>query len=235
MKRGFTLIELLAVTILLGIIMAVSYPALFKIFDDKENEIDSNKKQIIENTAINYAKENINEFENGNNCLFLKQLIDKNKLGDIIDENLNNRIIKININDENYSAQLLDENVTCNANQKTYEVKQCTQNSSTSKYNLIDNKTTYYIDNIVVKQIDVVEGTNINDSNFSNQINSYNNLANTLKNNSNFNISINKNQEYFKMYTEITLPTDIVLTQDEKIALENASIFYNSGVIKTTC
>ena len=56
MKRGFTLVELLAVTVLLALIMAVSYPTLFKTFEDKEIEIDSSKKQIIENAAINYVK-----------------------------------------------------------------------------------------------------------------------------------------------------------------------------------
>ena len=70
MKRGFTLVELLAVTVLLALIMAVSYPTLFKTFEDKEIEIDSNKKQIIENAAINYVKLNINEYpyKEGNTC-----------------------------------------------------------------------------------------------------------------------------------------------------------------------
>ena len=238
MKRGFTLVELLAVTVLLGLIMAVSYPTLFKTFEDKEDEIDESKKQIIENAAINYVKLNINEYpyKEGNTCLFLKTLIDENKISFEVDEILFDRIIKINMYNNKYSAEVLDKNETCQADGITYEVKECKTDLSNVNFKLVDNKTTYYKSNSVVKQIDIIEGTNIKDKNiFSNQINAYENLNNTIKNNSNIISTIDINQEYFKMYTEINNPNDIVLSNAEKQVLESAPIFYNSGAIKTTC
>lgn len=239
MKKGFTLVELLAVTVLLGLIMAVAYPTLFKIFDDKEDEIDSSKRQIIENAAINYVKLNINEYpyeEGTNTCLFLKTLVDENKIGIEVDESLNNRLIKVNMYNNKYNAKILDKNETCISNGNVYEVKECIEDLSTHRYNLIDKKTTYYIGNNLIKQVDIIEGKNIKDQTvFSNQINSYDSLNTILKNNSNFITTIDINQEYFKMYTEIIHPNELTLTNEEKIALENAPIFYNSGTIKTTC
>lgn len=239
MKKGFTLVELLAVTVLLGLIMAVAYPTLFKIFDDKEDEIDSNKRQIIENAAVNYVKLNVNEYpyeEGTNTCLFLKTLVDENKIGFETDESLNNKIIKINMYNNKYSAKILDKDETCISNGKTYEIKECTEDLSTHRYSLIDKRMTYYIGDNLIKQVDIIEGKNIKDQTaFSNQTTSYDNLNTILKNNSNFITTIDINQEYFKMHTEIIKPNEIILTNEEKIALENASIFYNSGVIKTTC
>ena len=43
MKKGFTLAELLGVTVLLALITAVAYPALFKIFNNKEEERENEK------------------------------------------------------------------------------------------------------------------------------------------------------------------------------------------------
>ena len=70
---------------------------------------------------------------------------------------------------------------------------------------------------------------------FFNQISAYENLNNTIKNNSSVISTIDINQDYFKMYTEINNPSEITLNDTEKQALESAPIFYNSGVIKTTC
>ena len=238
MKRGFTLVELLAVTVLLALIMAVSYPTLFKTFEDKEIEIDSSKKQIIENAAINYVKLNINEYpyKEGNTCLFLKELIDKNKINIDIDEDLSDRIIKINMHNNKYSAEVLDKNATCQADGIIYEIKKCTTDLSNNNYKLTDNKTTYYKANNVLKQIDVIEGTNIKNKDiFFNQISAYENLNNIIKNNSNVISTIDINQDYFRMYTEINNPSEITLNDTEKQALESAPIFYNSGVIKTIC
>ena len=56
MKKGFTLVELLAVTVLLGLIMAVAYPTLFKIFDDKEDEIDLSVGVLLNKTLYDEVK-----------------------------------------------------------------------------------------------------------------------------------------------------------------------------------
>ena len=87
----------------------------------------------------------------------------------------------------------------------------------------------------MLKQIDVIEGTNIKNKDiFFNQISAYENLNNIIKNNSNVISTIDINQDYFRMYTEINNPSEITLNDTEKQALESAPIFYNSGVIKTT-
>lgn len=236
MKKGFTLVELLGVTVLLALIMAVSYPSLFKIFDDKQDEIDLYKKQTIENAAINYVKININEYpykDGSNNCLFVKTLIEQNKLSDNIYENLENRIIKINMLNNQYSAQILNENETCTTNGTIYEIKTCTQNLSSSNYKLTNKKTNYYIGTKLNKQTNVIEGKNINNANtFKNQIVIYDNLNYNLNNIENISSIIDKNDEYFTMQVEIDNPDEVVIPS----GITNIP-FYDTTTskIKTTC
>lgn len=236
MKRGFTLVELLGVAVLLALVMALSYPSLFKIFNDKQDEIDLDKKQIIENTAINYVKLNINDYpykEGKNACLFLKTLIDKNKLSDNIYKNLENRIIKIDMINNNYKAQILGENETCTTDGITYEVKTCTKDISTDHYTLSNTKTNYYKGTQIQKQINKIEGKNIDDLNtFNGQTITYRTLNDNLNSIQNIASIIDIGKEYFMMQIEITNPEDVIIpgTINNSLIVDT-----NTSKIKTTC
>lgn len=232
MKRGFTLVELLGVTVLLALILTISYPTIFKIFEDKNEQIDSNKKEIIENTAINYVKLNINNYpyvEGKNNCIFLKTLIDKNKISTLITEGLEDRIIKISMYNNKYNAEILPYGETCTSNDKIYQIKKCTTNITNDKYKIIDNTIDYIYDGSIETQVDTIIGENINDLyNFKNQMTNYNNLNDVLNKNSNIISVIDRNETYFKMIVEFTSLNEIILNEEEKNSLVNAPIFYNT-------
>lgn len=236
MKRGFTLAELLGVTVLLALIMAVSYPALFKIFEDKTTQIDSNKKEIIESAAINYVKLNINEYpytEGKNTCLFLKTLVDNNKVSDTISEGLEDRIIRISMYNNKYSAEILDSNETCTSSSIVYNIKTCTQTITNDNYKIIDNRTDYIIDGNVQKQVDIIKGENINDLNqFKTEMANYDTLSDVLNKNTNIISVMNRKEKSFEMSIEMSSLNEIILTDIEKSALTNAPIFYDTSTSK---
>lgn len=236
MKRGFTLAELLGVTVLLALIMAVSYPALFKIFEDKTTQIDSNKQEIIENAAINYVKLNINEYpytEGKNTCLFLKTLIDNNNVSDTISEGLEDRIIRISMYNNKYSAEILDKDATCTSGSVVYAIKTCTQTISNVNYEIVDNKTDYIVDGNIQKQVDIINGKNKNNLNeLKTQISNYDTLSDILNKNTNIISVMNRKEQSFEMSVEISSLNEILLTDEEKTALTNASIFYDTSTSK---
>lgn len=60
MKKGFTLVELLAVIVLLGIIMAIAIPGIYKIRDKMNEKALEAKINTIETAAVSYVQSNSN-------------------------------------------------------------------------------------------------------------------------------------------------------------------------------
>lgn len=234
MKKGFTLAELLGVTIILALVVTISYPVILNIFEQKELEIDSNKKILIETAAINYAKKNINEYpykENTSNCIFVKELIDNKEIPYEVDDELLYRIVEVKMGiNEKYNAELLDNGAICSSRNIDYEVKTCINNLSTHRYELKDTRIGYYINNVLIKRIDIINGKDISSINqFAVEVDNYNNLSNALKGHDGISLFMNKGDKYFKMHVEFDMSKFDGFTDIEKQYLINAPIFYNSN------
>lgn len=243
MKKGFTLAELLAVTVLLALIVAISYPVLFNSFEEQGQELDEAKQKLIYNAAENYVKLNANLYPytvNSEVCVFLKDLIDENLVAVELDESFESRIVKVKMLDNNqYSSIVLDAGETCKSNGIVYQVKTCNViDTSTSSYELKDNRTQYIKDGKIIRQIHNINGKNIDDTSnvsYDNMVNNYSNLHEVLRYKNLYYSKFNKGKEFFKMIVDIDMSDDYnSFTTEETAALTNASIFYNNG-IDTTC
>lgn len=243
MKKGFTLTELLAVTVLLALLVAVSYPILFNSFEEKEQELDESKKELIYNAAENYVKLNANLYPyyvNSVACVFLKDLIDENLVAIELDESFEKRIVKVKMLENNqYSSTILDAGEICTSNNIAYQVKTCgVIEQSTGSYELKDERTQYIKDNVIIRQIDNISGKNIDTAStvsYDNMVNNYSNLHEVFRYKDLYYSKFNKGKEYFKMLVDIDMTDDYNNFSSEEITtLTNASIFYNSG-IDTTC
>lgn len=260
MKRGFTLAELLGVTVLLALIVAVSYPVILNTFGKKQDELDSYKREMIETAAINYIKSNLNEYpleEKQNSCIFLKTLVDNNLVGYEVDEKLYNRIVKVNLGINNkYNAEILDENTVCNGIAisdtnnivtKKYEIKTCEKKDPDPRHILIDHKIQYYEDDILIKQTHKIKGENGSSlSTFQNKADKYSNLVEepdksknspTLKYTNGITITMDRSESYFEMYVEFDIKKFEGFTTNQKEGLKNANIFYDTinESLDTTC
>ena len=234
MKKGFTLAELLGVTVLLALITVVSYPVILNMFEKKQGEIDSSKKELIENVAINYAKSNLNEYpfkEKKNSCIFVKVLVDNNLISYEVDEDTYNRIVKVNFGVNNkYTAELLDEGATCKAYDSSDEFKviTCRKNSSTNGYNLIDKITSYYKGDQLLNQIHKIKAENVSDlKSFEIQMQNYEQLFNSLRYTDGIDMTFDKNETYFEMYVEFDMTEFTEFSDEQQTTLSNAAIFYN--------
>ena len=241
MKKGFTLAELLGVTVLLALITAVAYPTLFKIFNDKEEERENEKIELISSAAINYVKSNINDYpfkEGQSACIFLQTLEDKNLIPFEMDEKFSNRIVQVKMNvNQKYTAELLEKGETCKAyNTTTYQINTCTKDASSVRYTLKDDRTLYYVNDQLIKQTDFISGENKSDlASFQIQMNNYDSLNNRLKYQSGITSQINKNESYFEMKVTFDMDTFTDFTEEQKTTLQNASIFYHEGALEHIC
>ena len=57
-KKGFTLVELLAVLVIMGIIMTIAVPSVFKISSNMKVRYFCEKVSDIEKAALQYAQDN---------------------------------------------------------------------------------------------------------------------------------------------------------------------------------
>lgn len=241
MERGFTLAELLGVTVLLALVMALGYPVLFGIFEEKEGQIDEAKRELITSSAINYAKKNLNDYpykEGQSACIFLKTLVDENVIGYEVEEELYDRIVQIKMNVNNkYTADILEKGKTCTSyGTNTYKVETCTKDASTASYTIKDYRTLYYKDNTIIKQVHLIEGKNNSElSSFEVQANNYETLSNTLKYHEGIYTQMNKGEAYFKMRVEFDMSTFTEFNSEEIEALENAPIFYSNSALENVC
>ena len=241
MKKGFTLAELLGVTVLLALVVVIAYPVMLNIFEEQKDELDTNKKEIIENVAINYVKSNLNDYpyrEQQNSCVFLKTLVDNNLIPYEVEDAWLNRIIKVNMGSNNkYSAEVLDAGQTCTAyGVDVYEVKSCSKKDSAYRYRLVDNRTQYYIKNKLIKQIDHINAENDSDlALFKIQMNNYDSMVNVLQYKDGILMKMDKNESYFTLHAEFDVQALAPFTEEEKNVLINAPIFYQAGALDTTC
>lgn len=241
MKRGFTLAELLGVTVLLALIMALAYPVLFGIFEEKKETINEAKRELITSAAINYAKTNLNDYpykEGQNACIFLKTLVDENLVGYEVEEELYDRIIQVNMGVNNkYTAEILEKGTTCTSyGTNVYRIDTCIKDASTYRYDLKDSRTLYYVNNTIIKQLDKIEGENESDlASFKIQANNYETLNNALKYHDGISTQMNKGEAYFKMNVEFDMNVFTNFSEEEIEALQNAPIFYSNSTLENAC
>lgn len=245
MKKGFTLAELLGVTVLLSLLVVISYPILFNSFDEQKQELDKSKLQLIYNASENYIKMNRNiypYYKNNEVCIFLKDLIDEDLIAVELDREYETRIVKVKMLENNqFSTTLLEEGKTCKSSDATYYVKKCNErNKSNSNYELVDNKVQYIIDNEIVRQIDYIEGKNLNkesSSSYDVMSNNYSNLYEMLRYRKEYYSRLNKGKDYFSMIidTNFTINDYNPFTDNEVTILNNTPIFYNGSGVDKSC
>ena len=78
-KKGFTLVELLAVLVIIGIITGIATGSFSKIIDGIHEKMLDTKIKTIEEAAIIYGQDNLNNIDNIS-PVTVQTLIDKNYL-----------------------------------------------------------------------------------------------------------------------------------------------------------
>jgi len=78
MKKGFTLAELLAVVILLGLLLGIVYPKVLEIYEEKEQELDSAKLELLYTAADQYVDSQ--SLSISDNCCVSIDVLDKENL-----------------------------------------------------------------------------------------------------------------------------------------------------------
>lgn len=252
MKKGFTLAELLGVTVLLALIITITYPILFNRVDEQENEMDKVTKELIYNAAENYIKLNsyTYSFEDKDTaCVAVKDLIDENLIAIELDDSYETKIVKTKQLDNNqFSSSLVDAGEECVGytihGYVAMEIASCPiKDYSTNNYELKNKKIQFYYGGALFRQIDYITGKNLNNESavsYENLVNNYNSTNEIVKyyTGLNFNYSkLNKGKNYFTM----TLDTDMweysnIYTNEEIETLNNTSPLFNSvGNIEDSC
>lgn len=121
MKHGFTLVELLAIITLLSLLFLLIYPKVIDIADKKEIEIDSSKQELINNAALDFMNENVNDYpeEIGEEyCLSLETLDNESLIPvDISDIKKQYNYVKIKIGvNSNHSYDLMKSDINLTKN-----------------------------------------------------------------------------------------------------------------------
>jgi len=252
MKKGFTLAELLGVTVLLALIITITYPILFNRVEEQENEMDKMKKELIYNAAENYIKLNshVYSFEEGDTaCVAVKDLIDENLVAIELEESDETKIVKIKQLDNNqYSSSLVDAGEECVGHTingyVAMEVTSCEiDDDSTKNYELKNKRIQFYYDGVIYRQIDYVTGKNLNSEStvsYENLVNNYSSTNEVIKDYTGFNFfysKLNKGKDYFNMILDTDMYTYNNIYTDEEIeVLNNTPALFNSdGEIKDSC
>ena len=82
-KKGFTLVELLSVLIIMGIIMTLAVPSVFKISENMKVRYFCEKINDIEKAALQYAQDNYNDqVQEGETKTIIKDAVSLYKLID---------------------------------------------------------------------------------------------------------------------------------------------------------
>lgn len=244
MKKGFTLAELLAVTVLLALLVAISYPVLFNSFNEEKENLEEAELELIYSAAKNYIKLNRSDYPTDVNsyvCIFLNDLIDEDLVAIDLDDTFRKRIVKVKMLENNkFQADLLLEGEKCTSKNIEYEVKSCKEKKeSNSNYEITDNKVQYIVNGSPVRQISYISAKNNNSSSSASYdllAENYSNLYEVLKNREEYTLKLNKGKNNFSMVVSIeTMVTYNNLSSDEMSALNSASIFYSNGSIDLTC
>ena len=75
-KKGFTLVELLAVLVIMGIIMTIAVPSVFKISSNMKVRYFCEKVSDIEKAALQYAQDNYGDkVQEGEEETILKDIV----------------------------------------------------------------------------------------------------------------------------------------------------------------
>ena len=72
MKKGFTLIELIGVLVILGVLVAFTFPMVIDIVNDKKQKTEGYEVQMIQNAAKLYIKDN--KLEGQATCIDISDL-----------------------------------------------------------------------------------------------------------------------------------------------------------------
>lgn len=231
MKKGFTLAELLAVIVLLALLMSVSYPLFLNQFEEKKNQIDDYKLELIYSAAENYVKSNINTYpyKVGNTvCLYVKDLMDQSLIKVDVDEIAGDKLLKLVMKGNNdFNTNLVD---TCtSSNDVTYKTK-TSKDSFTNNNVLFTNDIIYYFENdILVREIDNITIQNQDENSnasYNTVIINYKDLYRVLNRDGVY-TTFDQGESFSRMYIDINYQDK--LYQDD---LENVTVYNNASGFK---
>lgn len=167
MKKGFTLVELLAVIVLLSLLTIISYPLFLNQFEDKQEEIDDYKLDLIYSAAKGYVKQNSNDFpyQVGNiACLYVSDLTDQNLIQVEMPETVKNKIVKLVMTGNNaYNITLVDQCKDSKAVE--YQTQITTTNEIKDNVKLINDRIYYFENDLLVREINNITLQNQDDKN----------------------------------------------------------------------
>ena len=186
MKKGFTLVELLAVIVLLAVLTTVTYPLFLNQFEDKQEEIDDYKLDLVYSAAKNYVKQNINDYpyQTGNiACLYVSDLVDQNLVQIELPDTVKNKMTKLVMTgNSSYNITLVDE---CKDSKAiTYKTKTTSTNEIKNNVKLSNDRTYYFENDVLVREINNIAIKNQNkdsSGDFESFTTDYNSLYSILK------------------------------------------------------
>lgn len=234
---GFTLIELLGVILLISLLAAVSYPIVLKVFDEKTEEIDQMKLDLIYNAAKNYAKLNLS----GDTCVFVEDLINENLIAVEVDDYdliKSKSIVELVMVNNIYNTSLTDFCTTSEGIE--YQViSDCKNIVTNDNYNIENERMFYFKDNILFREQDFIEIKNLNKDNntsYLNQINNYISLASMLNYKGGIVSSYIRGDVISKINIDIDFEDvrySIINTTEEDIIYGNTPVFEQLDINQT--
>jgi type IV pilus assembly protein PilA len=111
-KKAFTLVEMLAVIIILGILVALSFPKILEMVEKENGEISDAELQLIYTATKSYLYDNANQYparEGKNYCITMDALVEGDYLAIDSDNVDMEKAVKVSyFSDEEYQLTYVD-------------------------------------------------------------------------------------------------------------------------------
>lgn len=231
-RQGFTLIELLGVILLVSLLSVIAYNVTVAIFEEKEDEIEDTKLQLIYVAARNYAKENLR----GDSCVFVDELVSENLVAVELEEFeliKDKGIVELTESEGIYSTRLVS-NCTDNNGIEYKTISDCDKELVNDNFNVLNDRTFYFKDDILFKEHNYIRIENLNNDNqtsYLNQVNNYELLYNLLNSRDGNSVRFSKGELLTKLYITVdyldsNYEGDLTtLNTSDFIIVNNASTF----------
>ena len=92
MEKGFTLVELIATIVVIGLLAALALPQVMNQFSNHQEELSTQQKELILESARSYVLENASKYPNNggeeNYCISLQEMVQAESLEESIAKSL---------------------------------------------------------------------------------------------------------------------------------------------------